>query len=124
MFGWEFPPFSSGGLGTACFGLTKALSDYTKITFVLPKKLDVKSNDFDIIFADNFAESKNITIRGVDSILKPYLSAKHYHEQKNITDRGYYANDLISEVLRYGKLGREIARESKFDIIHAHDKKS
>ena len=79
MFGWEFPPFSSGGLGTACFGLTKALSDYTKITFVLPKKLDVKSNDFDIIFADNFAESKNITIRGVDSILKPYLSAKHYH---------------------------------------------
>ena len=23
MLGWEFPPFISGGLGTACYGLTK-----------------------------------------------------------------------------------------------------
>ena len=38
MLGWEFPPFISGGLGTACFGLTKALSDLgTEILFVLPK---------------------------------------------------------------------------------------
>ena len=27
MFGWEFPPFKSGGLGTACYDLTKGLSD-------------------------------------------------------------------------------------------------
>ena len=26
MFGWEFPPHISGGLGTACYGLTKGLS--------------------------------------------------------------------------------------------------
>lgn len=25
MFGWEFPPQISGGLGTACHGLTQAL---------------------------------------------------------------------------------------------------
>ena len=25
MLGWEFPPFITGGLGTACHGLTKAL---------------------------------------------------------------------------------------------------
>ena len=25
MLGWEFPPFISGGLGTACYGITKAL---------------------------------------------------------------------------------------------------
>ena len=25
MFGWEFPPHITGGLGTACFGLTKGL---------------------------------------------------------------------------------------------------
>jgi glycogen synthase len=38
MLGWEFPPFISGGLGTACHGLTKALSALsTRITFVLPK---------------------------------------------------------------------------------------
>jgi len=38
MLGWEFPPFISGGLGTACYGLTKALSDLgTEILFVLPR---------------------------------------------------------------------------------------
>jgi hypothetical protein len=25
MLGWEFPPYISGGLGTACYGLTKGL---------------------------------------------------------------------------------------------------
>ena len=38
MLGWEFPPFITGGLGTACFGLTKALSRQdVHVTFVLPK---------------------------------------------------------------------------------------
>jgi glycosyltransferase involved in cell wall biosynthesis len=38
MLGWEFPPFISGGLGTACYGLTKALSEQgTEIAFVLPR---------------------------------------------------------------------------------------
>jgi glycogen synthase len=37
MLGWEFPPFISGGLGTACYGLTKALDQIgVRITFVLP----------------------------------------------------------------------------------------
>jgi glycosyltransferase involved in cell wall biosynthesis len=40
MLGWEFPPFISGGLGTACYGLTKALSNLgVKIIFVLPKPI-------------------------------------------------------------------------------------
>ena len=39
MFGWEFPPHISGGLGTACYGLTKAMSkfDDMDIIFVVPK---------------------------------------------------------------------------------------
>ena len=38
MLGWEFPPFISGGLGTACYGLTKALSGIgTDVIFVLPR---------------------------------------------------------------------------------------
>ncbi len=41
MLGWEFPPFISGGLGTACFGLTKALDRRDcDVTFVLPKHVD------------------------------------------------------------------------------------
>lgn len=31
MFGWEFPPHISGGLGTACFGLTKGLASFDDI---------------------------------------------------------------------------------------------
>jgi glycogen synthase len=39
MFGWEFPPFISGGLGTACYGITKGLSHHgVEVTFVLPTK--------------------------------------------------------------------------------------
>lgn len=37
MFGWEFPPYISGGLGTACLGITSALRKLGhEITFVLP----------------------------------------------------------------------------------------
>lgn len=38
MFGWEFPPHISGGLGTACAGLTSALEDeQVDVLFVIPK---------------------------------------------------------------------------------------
>lgn len=38
MFGWEFPPHISGGLGTACFGLTQSLiQEEVSLTFVVPK---------------------------------------------------------------------------------------
>src|SRR5688572_7977165 len=38
MLGWEFPPFISGGLGTACYGLTKSMSGIgVDIMFVLPR---------------------------------------------------------------------------------------
>ncbi len=41
MLGWEFPPFISGGLGTACFGLTQALNESGhRVMFVLPKAVD------------------------------------------------------------------------------------
>ncbi|MBK8914154.1 MAG: glycosyltransferase [Phycisphaerales bacterium] len=37
MLGWEFPPFISGGLGTACFGLTRAMDKLgTQVIFILP----------------------------------------------------------------------------------------
>jgi hypothetical protein len=37
MFGWEFPPYMSGGLGTACSGLTGALTGFGHpVLFVIP----------------------------------------------------------------------------------------
>jgi glycosyltransferase involved in cell wall biosynthesis len=44
MLGWEFPPFITGGLGTACYGLTKALDRQgAEVTFVLPKSVPAES---------------------------------------------------------------------------------
>lgn len=41
MLGWEFPPFISGGLGTACHGLTRALDRQGhQVLFVLPRAVD------------------------------------------------------------------------------------
>jgi len=38
MFGWEFPPVVSGGLGTACYGITKALTGLgNAVLFVMPR---------------------------------------------------------------------------------------
>lgn len=38
MFGWEFPPHISGGLGTACYGLTRALQKKkVKVLFAIPR---------------------------------------------------------------------------------------
>ena len=42
MLGWEFPPFISGGLGTACYGLTRGLDDVgVEVCFVLPTAVPV-----------------------------------------------------------------------------------
>ncbi|MCI7402771.1 MAG: glycogen/starch synthase, partial [Pyramidobacter sp.] len=38
MLGWEFPPDKSGGLGTACYGITQALlRKGTDVLFVMPQ---------------------------------------------------------------------------------------
>jgi glycosyltransferase involved in cell wall biosynthesis len=41
MLGWEFPPFIAGGLGTACYGLTRALDKLgQEVVFVLPQPVE------------------------------------------------------------------------------------
>jgi glycosyltransferase involved in cell wall biosynthesis len=53
MFGWEFPPHISGGLGTACFGLTQALlENQVNVLFVVPRLHgDEPSRDMTLINA-------------------------------------------------------------------------
>jgi glycosyltransferase involved in cell wall biosynthesis len=42
MLGWEFPPHISGGLGTACYGMTKGLDEIgVEVCFVLPTAVPV-----------------------------------------------------------------------------------
>ena len=44
MLGWEFPPHISGGLGTACYGLTKGLDQVgVDVCFVLPTAVPIDS---------------------------------------------------------------------------------
>jgi glycogen(starch) synthase len=71
---------------------------------------------------------KGLTLRAIHSTLRPYLNDRHYNalltgqpgsRLLNIT--GNYGADLISESVRYGKAAGVIARERRFDIIHAHD---
>ena len=93
MLGWEFPPFISGGLGTACYGLTKAMSKLgLEITFVLPRtihtdKLSTHVNmrtpaditTSQIVLDEN--ELKNIKFKTIDSALKPYATAESYRHE-------------------------------------------
>ncbi|MEJ1239072.1 glycosyltransferase [Chryseolinea sp. T2] len=52
MFGWEFPPHISGGLGTACEGLTLALNKADiDILFVVPKVYGDEKTPFSIVSA-------------------------------------------------------------------------
>ena len=117
MFGWEFPPYSSGGLGTACYGLTKSLSKQNvDITFVLPYASNVSEYDFINLI------STHIKLKPIKSLLSPYLTSQSYHR---IKDRQYqsriYGDSLFEEVYRYSEEAKRIAVEESFDIIHCHD---
>jgi glycosyltransferase involved in cell wall biosynthesis len=118
MFGWEFPPHNSGGLGTACFGLTRALSrEKTDVVFVLPKKVPVNSNHARLLFANE----KSIKIRHVDSILYPYITSERYSDEvRNLKDE-VYGLSLMEEVRRYARKAGAIAVSENCDVIHAHD---
>ena len=120
MFGWEFPPHNSGGLGTACYGLAKSLTRANvAITFVLPKKLDGLDHDFLKIV---FANIRNIKFRSIKTLVHPYITADIYDEYlRTAPEHELYGLNLFDEVRRYGLQARIIASEEHFDVIHAHD---
>lgn len=121
MFGWEFPPHNSGGLGVACQGLVGGLASLgAKITFVLPKKLDYRRKNCEFVFADE----KEIQIVEINSLLSPYLNVKSYRSIiQGLEDHRIYRQDLIAEVLNYAAKAEKIASrlDNDFDIIHCHD---
>ena len=118
MFGWEFPPHNSGGLGVACFGLDRALSRLgVKVAFVLPKKVPVSSDFCSIVFPEEGGES--IDVYAIDSPLRAYVTAEEYRIR--FGQGGMYGGGLFEEVERYGREAAKIARKETFDIIHAHD---
>ena len=95
MLGWEFPPFISGGLGTACYGLTRALSKLgLGVTFVLPRSVGMDTHsthvhmrtpadiDYTQLDWEKYGQGlKNVKFRMIDSPLRPYASAESYKRQ-------------------------------------------
>src|SRR5580698_2085746 len=115
MFGREFPPHNSGGLGVACEGLTRAMAARgIEIVFVMPKKLEVGAPWARFVFADSGVEA-----RAVNSTLKPYVTGQGY--ERAVHDASIYGFSLLEEVRRYAMLGGQIAQEEQFDVIYAHD---
>ena len=122
MFGWEFPPFNSGGLGTACYGITKALSEKgIEINFVLPKNYKINEDFLNVIST----KLPKIKIKEIDSLLVSYITSENYRRRfLELTEDNIeynYCDDLIEEVYRYSKIAAEIAAEIDHDIIHVHD---
>lgn len=150
MFGWEFPPHITGGLGTACFGMTKGLlKNDVEVLFVVPKAYGDESQEavrlinasdvtIDIRHREQQEFWKKITYLEVNSILVPYVGPEAFEnlmeqvetEQVLSEDSifnaqykfsGKYGTNLLEEVARYALVGAQIANESTFDLIHAHD---
>ena len=125
MFGWEFPPMSSGGLGTACYGLTRGLSNQgIGVSFVLPYASDdMKAEYVNLIPANNLERVKMV---GVNSLLHAYITSSQYQTsllklKKNSKVKKLYGNDLYQEVYRFSLKASMIAEHETFDVIHAHD---
>ena len=131
MFGWEFPPYSSGGLGTACYGLTKGLShNNIDITFVVPSFPKDKKREHVKIIAANDITKGSLKIVKIKSLLKAYTTSEEYSSsilnKLKIVSKGNknydnYGNNLFEEVYRYSEKAKDIARIVDYDLIHAHD---
>ena len=146
MFGWEFPPYISGGLGTACLGMTRELSKLgVEVTFVVPRfegdrsqapvrllaAQDVVSNP------ENFAATKMSAhlkkYIQLNAALRPYQNLESYDEylkklRRQVPNceglpgfKGGYGSNLMEEVVRYSIVGGHLGASEDFDVIHAHD---
>jgi glycogen synthase len=150
MFGWEFPPHITGGLGTACFGLTKGLAKHNvDILFVVPKSFgDEDQSAVRLVPAENVDVGhmsveleefwKKISYLEVGSNLIPYVGPEEFERMftesqlDNVTESstkttrkfrfsGKYGSNLMNEVSRYALIAASIAANERFDVIHAHD---
>lgn len=149
MFGWEFPPHITGGLGTACYGMTKGLAkNGVEVLFVVPKAFgdeDQSSvrllNASDVtVNLDNETDRRywdRVHYMEVGSNIIPYVGPEEYASmvtEYRATDHfkssvfapryefsGKYGANLMEEVARYALIGSSLATKYDFDIIHAHD---
>lgn len=151
MFGWEFPPHISGGLGTACYGLTRGLAEFddVDVTFVVPKaRGDEDQSDMILIGANTVSFSrkeihfgnlsKKMTYYEAGAEIVPYVDPEMFWKLKRAEQSvqrryiktnaegkldftGRYGLNLMDEIYRYALVAEIIAGNQEFDLIHAHD---
>jgi glycosyltransferase involved in cell wall biosynthesis len=151
MFGWEFPPHISGGLGTASYGLTKGMTamDDMEVIFVVPKVWGdedqsvvrlIGANKVPVAFRKVFFKGfkKSFEKIEISSKIVPYtdpddfwklsrkeVSAYRMFIQTNnegmVDFSGKYDTNLLDEIYKYSVVASVIAEENQFDVIHAHD---
>ncbi len=131
MFGWEFPPYKSGGLGTACYGMTQALARKgTDILFVLPhasgegrvrvgNRLSlcsasgtlVENSVSNVRLNEEVRElwRERLHIEHVDSLLFPYDTPESYDERRRELER-----------LRTAELRAEVSSSTRGTVLRLH----
>lgn len=123
MFGWEFPPLHSGGLGVACEGLVRGLrKNGIDITLVLPHAGAGKVDGIDV---RSPTEEQYATIR-VQSGLVAYDDWGSFEARmqtgsmpKGIED--LYGPDLGAAVELFTQTSVELTRDVRTDVVHCHD---
>ena len=130
MFGWEFPPHIAGGLGTACYGMTRGLArNGVEVTFVMPRAFGdednrfvrvVNASDVETVFGkvDGGAEDiiDKMSFIHIDSNLVPYLSPEDYatyHDEFVKTgEKRWETSDAWSQRYTFsGKYGANLMEE-------------
>ena len=141
MFGWEFPPHISGGLGTASYGLTKGFVQQgdVEIKFCIPKPYGDEDNSFLRIVAMNSVPIvwKDVDYDYVNSRVGKVMTPEEYYRYRehiysdfsnmHVNDLGCmefaggYPDNLHEEINNYSIIAGVVARTEEFDIIHSHD---
>ncbi len=136
MLGWEFPPFISGGLGTACYGLTKAMGRRgMDVTFLLPRMNPVRfgaGNPEEVYELVEYG-LPNVRLRPIPSSLTAYGRYGPSQSARRLTATeaelramlsagpAPYGPNIHEEVQRYALRVLKVAESEEFDVIHAHD---
>ena len=117
MLGWELPPHNSGGLGVACYHLSKALAQRgASIDFVLPYSAEHPNVDFMNVHSatklsplHKFGLMGAYDTKGVDEIDLDKIDLRDLQTMRGVQKR------YVKFVERFVK------KSGKLDVIHAHD---
>lgn len=123
MFGWEYPPLHTGGLGVACQGLVRGLMHHgVNVTLVLP--MEVATSDASVRVP---VKTNTCDIRSVASILQPYEGITEYETRAlraiggDAALKNLYGPDLGQAVERFSRMSVDLTRDLNPDVVHCHD---